>query len=373
MAKIDLKSLQKQYASMFSGWFQSFEQAFNISDIPLTEYASMQKDETVSSALDLLVGYVRNKIGQYTHEDPSITIFVNTNFEQLDEGFIQILNKLLRNLYTYGYAVGEMVFAPFQGKLVLKKIIVLDSLNVSWVLDENYEIKAVRYKSMFDTVDIPIWKCIVLQRNIGQDGYGESLLRSAYRAWKFKEMLFKYWALAMERYAAPILLGKTAGEPEAMANVLKDVWRNGVIAVYETDQVDVLEPSHNVGETFKSAIEYANSLIYRALLIPSMLLRVEDVGTYALAKVHLQVFERFVTEEAMQVADAILDQVVAKILELNYGQLDSYGRFLMKDSSDIENMKMLAEIYRTLIDVGVLDAIADNDYIRTTLGIPKSE
>lgn len=374
--KSDVEMLQKQFASEFTGWFQILDEIWKISDVPMSEYERMLHDESVAAALDLLVHNTRMKIGDYVHPDSEITSFVNANFEHLEEGLPQVLNKLLRNLFAYGYAVGELVWDATD-KLMLKKIIVLDSSAISFVLEGNKNggknIGAVKYRTLEDEVVIPIWKCILLQRDRGTDGFGRSILRRAYRAYKFKEILFKYWAVAMERYAAPILYGRTSGDPEKMANVLKDVWRNGVVAVYETDNVGVIEPKHNVGETFQQVIEYANTLIFRALLIPQLLVKQENVGAYSLAKVHLEVFDRYITEEAKQVADVFIDQVVARILEYNFSNVEEYGCFVAKQKIPLEMMQTLTNVFVQLMNVGVLDPIADNEYIRNSLNIPKLE
>lgn len=377
MTKKIPNNLDTQYASSFSSFFTQFDEAWKATDVSLEEYNKMLKDESVSAALDLLTRFTRKKIGSYIHEDPEITEFVNRNFENLDEGFIQIIDKLIRNMYAFGYGVGEIVWEPVGDKLIISKIIVLDSAKVSFVLGKkkksNKYITHIRYYGSLQKIDIPIEKCILIQRDIGPDGFGRSLLRRAYRPYKFKEMLFKYWALAMERYAAPILYGKTVGDPQKMAEVLKEVWRNGVIAVFNEDEVGVIQPSGDVGKTFRDAISYANTLIFRALLVPQLLMKQENIGTYSLAQVHLNVFNNLISEEAKQIGDKLIDQLVTKILYYNFLNVDSYGSFVAQEEMSVDNMKSLAEIFVQLVGAGIIDPVLDNDYIRKTLKIPKVE
>lgn len=363
----------KQVVSEFNGWFTGISEIWNHDRLSADDIRAMLRDETVASGLQLLVNSVVLRIGEYTHPDENVLAFVTQNLEALDVGFVQLLKRLVWDYYAFGYACAEIVWQAKDGKLLLKELVPLRPELVRLRLNKKSEVDGIIYGMFGNEVELPLWKVFWLVRNKKPNGFGESALQTAYRPYKFKEILFRYWALAMERFAAPILVGKTAGDTGQMLDALKNLWQNGAIAVDYQDEVKLLSPGEQVANNFVSAIEYANTLILRALLVPQLLIKTEQIGTYALAKVHLDVFDRFVGEEAATIADAFVDQVIARTIEFNFGALDNYGRFVMHEQSDAETQRTLSQVFATLIEAGVLDPAVDNAWMRSWLRMPRVE
>lgn len=364
------KQAIKQIVTDFTGWFAGLNEIWNYDTLSTDDIRAMLRDETVAAGLSLLVSNVVGKIGEYVHPDNTIAEFVKKNLESLETGFSQVLKRLVKDYYVFGHACAEIVWDEQDGKLVLKRLVPLEPELIRFKVSAN-QITHVIYGGLGQEVEIPIWKVFLIVRNKKNNGFGESILKTVYRLYKFKEILFKFWALAMERFAAPIIVGKTIGDTSQMLEALKTLWQNGAIAIDGQDDVQLLSPGEQVANNFMSALEYANTLILRALLVPQLLIKTEQIGTYALAKVHLDVFDRYVTEEAFVLSDAFVDQVIARTLEFNFGTLDNYGRFAQLQQADAETQKILSDVFATLIEAGVLDPAVDNAWMRSWLKMPK--
>lgn len=360
-----------QVGTSWANLLQDIGYLYNIPDISYDTIYSMLKDETVKAALKFNVLNIINFLGTYSHENKEIEDFVVANFENLDESFELVLEKLLYYEKAFGFAVGELVWEAVGDKWMLRKIVVLPSDTLSFKY-KNKEIVAVR-QSAGTEVDIPVDKVIILRE--GYKPYGESSLQAIYRAWKFKSVLFKFWAIAMERYAAPVLIGKTS-DPNKIDDLLQNLqslWSNGVLAIPDDITIDTLEAKNSIAEPFENAIEYANMLIYRGLLLPQLLAGTKNTGSYSLGEVHLKLFLSSVKQQAKKLSNEIIDQLVAKIIEYNFGPVESYGRFLEKEELSVEDKSRLAQAINILIQSGVLDPSIDNDWIRELFHFPVSE
>jgi len=108
-------------------------------------------------------------------------------------------------------------------------------------------------------------------------------------------------------------------------------------------------------------------------LIPQAIMKQDKVGSYALAKSHLDVFRSVAAAEANYVAELLIDQLVARILDYNFSNIESYGFFKIREDKDIEAKQAMTDIIVKLLEVGVLDLVADAEFIRSELNLPKLE
>ena len=335
----------------------------------------MLRDETIGAGLDILSNTTLGMIGDYFNPVEELQNFVRANFEQARYSIRQQLHNLLTSYFAWGISVAEILWAIKQDKVYFKGLIPLDITRVSFVTekDENNKqiLTAVKYQQPGEVVEIPVEKCLILFR--GSIFAPKSVLARIYPRFKMKDMLVKYWATAMERFAAPAILGKTVSDTQALADALKNLYRNGVVAIYKDDEVQLLESSRNIGDVFQQAIEYLNTLILRGLLIPQAIMKQDKVGSYALAKSHLDVFRSVAAAEANYVAELLIDQLVARILDYNFSNIESYGFFKIREDKDIEAKQAMTDIIVKLLEVGVLDLVADAEFIRSELNLPKLE
>ena len=336
------------------------------SDVSVDEYREMlQKDETVAAAVSFLAKNIVNYLGNYTHPNPEVAEFVKLNFENLSETLERVATDLVTDAIVYGFAVAEKIYEEKEGKLVLKKLVTLPPSTLSFVL-ENGKI-TVRQTTLSEKVELPAEKVVILK--FGRDVYGNSMLRPVFRAYKFKQALMKFWAVAMERYAMPVLHAKTFNV-DAAVEALKNLWTQGIIATDKDSEINLLEPRSNVADVFKYAIEYMNLLILRGFGIPSLLVSTSETGTYNLAAVQHEIFKKQCMGIADQLADTLIDQVVAQVIELNFGIQEDYGKFVREIEMQTSEIAQFTQALMNLYQVGLLN-VSDFDWIRQKLGFPE--
>lgn len=368
MEKIDKKIVEIQYGFPFGFLTTALGEVLNDTDISLSTFTEMiSKDETIASGLEFFINHVLNYLGEYTHPDEVVQKFVKINFERIEVSYRETLEQFLKNLLAYGFAVMEKVYEEVDGKIYLKKIIALPSDTVTFVL-RNGEIEFIRQITLTNGfVDIPRWKCIVA--TVGSGVYGESKLRRVYRMYAFKKAMIKFWAIAMERFAMPITHGK-AREPELLKDALANIWSSGIIVTDPGTEVTLLESKDNIGDVYKQTIDFANVLIYRGLLLPQLLSSTSGVGSYALGKIHLDLFLDSVLSFAEKIKNVLIDQLISDLIDWNFVNVNVYGKFVSNIRMSSEELEKLSNALANFLDIGVID-YEDVDWIRMMAGFPE--
>jgi len=359
-----------QLANPFGILSSYLGEVWSDSDIPLTSYKEMvEKDETVAASLEFLAYNTANKIGDYIHPNPEVQNFVRKNLERMETPLEALITKLVINALVYGFAVAEIVWEVVDDKYMVKRVVVVPSDTLHAKLND-YDIESFIQNTGFDKIEIPREKVIFVK--MGEGVLGQSALRRAWRPYRFKSALFKFWAIAMERYSMPILFGQTT-DVERLVEDLRNLWINGVIATDTSTDIKLLEPRVNIAGEFREAIEYANQLIARSLLVPPLLLSTERSGAYSLGRVQMNLFMSAVERLAKIVAEALLNDFISKIISYNFEGVDSYGAFLFRTQPSAEEMSRLALAFNQLVGAGVLDPVEDGNWIRAMIGAPRQQ
>jgi len=90
--------------------------------------------------------------------------------------------------------------------------------------------------------------------------YGEALLSRLYWAWYFRNNGWKFWGKFLERFGAPLLVGKS-GDPKEMVKALLLAHSQAVIGIDKEDSVEAVGvPAGNSGQSFEM---FENSVIRR--------------------------------------------------------------------------------------------------------------
>ena len=362
------KQLVDQLSQQYPYLTSILSEAIRDDEITLQEYREMlRKDETVGAAVEFLAYNVVNRIGEYNHTNDEIRQFVRLNLANMEPSLPIALTQLVVNMIAYGFSVGELVWELDSDRLLLKRIVPLPSYSITFQTQNGEITKAVQHTAS-GKIELPIEKLLILKD--GEGVYGESKLRRAWRPYRFKKALFTFWAVAMERYAMPILYGKSV-DTQGMFEALKNLWSQGVIATGPSDEVDLVEPRNNVADAYREAIEYLNILIARAVLVPKLLFSVERTGSYSLGRIQFDMFLVGVERLANVVSEALIDQVVARIIDYNFGEANEYGTFVYTKRPSSEDMSRLANAFMQLVNAGIIDPIEDANWVRTLLGFPE--
>jgi hypothetical protein len=215
--------------------------------------------------------------------------------------------------------------------------------------------------------------------------YGQSRLRPAYPFWRTKEIIYLFLNRYLERKGNPPVVVKypprpgTTGEAgdaygrDALA-VGKQLLENATVALphlhdpqgQDLWEIGYLEDSPRVG-MFLDYIEHLNRMILRAMFVPEKLITQEEgAGSYALAKVHADVF--LMSEEGL-VAD--LEEhfnrfIVKPLVEYNFGP-DARAEIRM-ERFDAAGRELLRDVFMDMLAGGAVKPAAAA--IARELGVP---
>lgn len=339
---------------------------------PSTCREMRERDETVASGLEFLTYNVLNSIGSFTHENSDIQDFVNNNISSITGGLKSVLRDALMDGITFGYHVSEILWKIDNGKAKISDFVSLKPENITFVTNNS----ATKITYIMQTplngnpIKIPADKCFIYSHNLSSNPYGESAFKRIYRPYKFKESIVRFWAIALEKFGMPIVVGKSM-DSEGLLDSLKSMYSAAGIAISPEDEVSILESNRPIGEVFERATLWADKMIYRGLLLPQLLVTTGSSGSYALGQVHLSMFLTAVKWIAKELTDAFIDSAVKKMIDYNFGVQENYGQFEISTQPSSQERQQLANMFYNLVNAGVLDPVADGKMIRNMLKLPK--
>ena len=360
-----------EYASRADLNYTFGDEFFYPGDINYTTIEQMkERDETIASGLDIFVGSVLNMIGEYQHENEDIKNFIQEQFNLQNKSVRSPLQEVVTDMLSYGFGVSELNWdvEDMTVKLNMTRINPPAPFNLRFVADKD-DVKAVRiWSTKAKKIDIPADKCLILRNGSGV--YGESRLRRLYRLWKFKKEAFKWFAKGSEKYSTPLLVGQVRN-PEAFTSEFSSGWNQAIIGVAQDDKVSALSPGSDMADSFIKTIDFLNNLIYRGLLVPQLLMSNSNSGAYALSKTHMEMFKSNVRDAAQGLTNDLIEQVITRMIDYQFGIQDDYGKLDIIDTPTTEDMNTLADIFQKLTNAGVVDPT--EEFIRDKFKFPEAD
>jgi phage gp29-like protein len=200
--------------------------------------------------------------------------------------------------------------------------------------------------------------------------------------------MLKAWAKAMIRHASPFPLlksnnlgaeielsdGTIVSNKEYLSLIVSQMYEGNGLLVDTDTEVDIIEAGKNISIDFEKIITYCNKMIFRALLIPSLVADAERAGSYALGKKHFEVFLLTTNNLIKWVTEALLEQLVRPLIEVNFRNVTDFGEWPI-ESIDEEDMNMFATLLDKLTTNGYLTPEELDDYnaVRTKVGFAPKE
>lgn len=224
--------------------------------------------------------------------------------------------------------------------------------------------------------------------------YGKSSVRTAHLAWQLKVFFLKQMGIAGKRQASPFIW---ATAPHSMNQVIvtqpdgSKKQQNPIEALTdilsrrETDDAVVTGPAtggYNLEaitaqmdlNQYLAVLNWLDTQIFRAFLLPSLVMTDGSAGSRALGDKHFQIVDRIAEEEALVFSQTIVNELIRTAIEMNFGEQDHYGHFSQRPQN-LEERERLANMFSTLSNAGYMKAYdkTDGDYVRSTLHLPEQE
>lgn len=390
---IDLNEiLNNQWSSWKSQWTEG---VYNPDNIPVEMYERMlDTDETVFSGIEFLTMSALARLGQYVHTDDKIQDFVNENLQQMDGNFVEACGDILTAL-AFGYSTTEILWKPVGGKIHLRGLQTLHPKTIHldiWTEGpEKNKLKTIwqNFRSLHQA-ELPPSKVIhYAHRGKFGNHYGRSRLKPAFKSWFIKDVILKAWGTCCERYGTPLRVGQVkngasmVADPKSGAairlfdytsSLLDKLGEKGSLTVDENTKVEILYPTKNFGEDFHQLVGYCNTMVYRALGLPSLIADQGSTGSYSLGKQHYELFVLVLEHILNELVDTIIDQLIRRLVDMNFGPQDNYGDFT-REKLQAEDEKLISECLTNLRTAGVIDPerLDDLNWMRDRVGLPLLE
>src|SRR5829696_4777647 len=237
-------------------------------------------------------------------------------------------------------------------------------------------------KSNSDTVDIPLDKLVVIvNEKEGDNWWGTSVLRPAYKHWFMKNTIYKIDAIAFERQGLGVPFVKLPENyTEADRSKAEEIVKN----LRANQQAFILEPfEYEIG--FKDmmaksvrdpspSIEHHNREIMKSVLAQFLELgSTNKSGSRALSEDHSEMFLQSLVTVAQGVADAFNSYAVKELVDLNFNDVKAYPKLSFTGITRV-NADAIATTYQTLTTAGAIK-IGSNDeqFFREQLSLPERD
>jgi hypothetical protein len=217
--------------------------------------------------------------------------------------------------------------------------------------------------------------------------YGTSRLRPAYPYWRTKEIIYLFLNRYLERKGNPPVVVKypprvkpsdTGPQADKNAKAALELGakllENSAVAVphdtdshgHQTWEVSYLEDDPRVA-MFLEYIEHLNKMILRSLFVPDRVFTQDgETGSFALAKVHADIF--LMSEEGL-IADieaAVNEQIVRPFAEYNFGPGERCRVVIERFGED--DREVLRDVFLRMVESGEARPAADE--VAERLGVP---
>jgi hypothetical protein len=320
-----------------------------------------------------------------SEEDVKIAEFVEKNlFEYMDITWNDFLRQALLML-----PLGVMVFEKVYGLQVIEGQTYIVIKNLAPRLPKtiyrwqqgNKEEGIQQQKQDGELVDIPMEKLLVFVNEMeGENWWGTSILRAAYKHWFIKNNLYKIDAIGIERQALGIPFAKlpeayTEADKVQAAKILQNIRANEAAYIieppgYEIGFKDMM--AHTVRDP-EPTIVHHNREITKAVLAQFLELgasgKASSGGSRALSEDHSELFLLALEAIADAFKDIINKKLIKELVRLNFNT----ENFPLLEYNGIKKTDVvgISSAYASLKTAGAITALEkDEMFFRDLLGLP---
>ena len=354
----------------------------------------------------------KDEDGKSTKADEENAIFVEQCMNDMEDSWDGTVSQILSFL-VYGWSYCEIVYKRRGG---------LDTKNKSarsryddnrigwrkisnraqetlfdWVFDENGDVVAMNQLDPSGgrgMVTIPIEKSLLFRTTSARNNpEGRSVLRNAYRPWRFKKTIEEIEAIGIERdlaglpvaYVPPSMLSSNATTDEvsarnAIQNLVRGIKRNqneGILfplafdeAGREMYKLSLLSSAGNRQFNTDAVVSRYDQRISMTILADFILLGHEKVGSFALGASKIDLFMTAISQMTAQISDVFNRDAVPRLMKVN--GLDTKRCPTMRiETLQSQDLSVLGEFISKMAQAGALQVDSGlDDFVRDLVGLP---
>ncbi len=350
-------------------------------------YDQMQTDAQVRACLTIKKLSVLNRgwqirPGGTKPEDERAAEFMRFAIEEMRGSILDVLFNALDAL-AKGFSIMEMNYkpideGPFAGTVGLESIKSKDPASFAFQTDEFLNVTGLKRVGLNDDGrELPREKFVIYSYMPAYESpYGSSDLRAAYKHWWSKDTLMRFLNLYLEKYGSPTAKGSyKRGTPKQaqddLLRVLEKVQQETAIVIPDDIQVELMEAQRGGEAGYLAALEFHDKQMAKAIVHQTLMTdEGMRVGSFALAKVHLDVLKMCLRKVKRDLEESLMrEQVMRPLVEFNFPAaacpIFSLGPVEDKD------VEVLAGVITKLVSGELVSP--DEAWIREYLGLPEKE
>jgi len=329
-------------------------------------------DSTIKGVLNAIKAPILATEWRVEGGDDKVREFVEKSLFGMKRTWKEFLREALSYM-DFGHYVFELIYDIRDGRISIIDLAPRIPKSIQqWELKDG-RFGVVQYVRTDDRnlpdknnqLEIPADKLLILTNDKeGDDVTGQSVLRSAYKHFKYKDVLYRIQGIAAERYGVgvPVIyLPENAGEKEkSEAEIMLENLRSNQKAYIvlpwkkEDGALEILTPNGNPqGQAIDAAIEHHDRRMLMAVLANFLGLGADSTGSFALSKDQSSFFLKHVDDKATYLQEQLDKQVVKRLVDLAFGPQEVYPKMAYNPLGDID-FKEMSEVLKSLVDAGLV-------------------
>lgn len=328
------------------------------------------------------------KAGEDTPKGKEMAEFIEQAlFEEMEKPLDQMLSEILYYPF-YGFYYFEKVLKIKDGKIFWKKWASrVPSAHYKWEMQDKpnepgvtQQLPTLKQGGDTSNPEIPMSKLILFVHDQRGDNYdGFSMLRSAYRPWFDKDVMYRIQVTTAERGAGVLKITLPKGhnpqdksDAEELGENFKFNEKSYLILPNSDWNAELMtagiseKASNNV-----EMIRHYNEMIAMNILAQFIVLGSGTTGSFALSKDQSDFFTLGLRAIANKVAYVINTQAIKELIDLNFGEQEKYPTLEFPQIGQIDYAE-LATALSTLAGSNLVDITnEERAYIHNTFGLPR--
>lgn len=345
-------------------------------------YDEMRHDDQIKSALSFKKDLILSPGWEIKCEETEIKEVLENNLrEEMGRCSIEDALRDIMSAYDYGFSLTEVLYKkPENGIIKLSDIKTRPPHTFEFHLTEKGDVEKIVQRQSTGSKDFKpnYFLHYTYQPEFGNP-YGKSDLRAAHQAWKTKKFFLRFWAIYVERFAAPTIIGEYPDDFDSakvtrLQAVLKTIQNSTVAVMPEGTKIDFKMPQRDSSDIYEKGITLLNTMMARALLMPDLLGISGDQtkgGSYALGQTQFKMFIGMIKKDQQALARKFTLSVIRPLVLANWG--DYPCSFEFRDFSEGD----LNEAARIWVDATKSNIWTPNDeevnHLRELLKFPTGE
>ena len=310
------------------------------------DYSVLKKmygDSDIERFVFMKASLCASMIQGFEHPNKEIEEFVWKVLMGAEGSFYLTVADALADCTVYGHHFSEVVWKKLDdGRYGVKRYVYIEPEDRTVLLDGKNDIKLVRHPNG----DIKKNKLLYLNFRPNRGLWGRSEIATLYPYFLLQRTSLYNYGKTLERFGFPWAIGKTS-DTDTMIDTLKNMYNIASAAIAIDEEIDLVEPQSK-GEVFDYALDIALRAYLRKLGIPELMVNVKNSGTYNLGEVQFSWFIDENEDNTKNKSDELVSSFVKPIIDMNFGEQEDYGKFVILKSPNSESMKQYASILQIL-------------------------